>query len=60
MLASSHWQTTIFKPLLGEDCRRTMEIFKLLGVSITENEDTIVIGSPGYQHFHTPHRVIYW
>ena len=46
MLASlATGQTTIFKPLLGEDCRRTMEIFKLLGVSITENEDTIVIGS---------------
>ena len=60
MLASlATGQTTIFKPLLGEDCRRTMEIFKLLGVSITENEDTIVIGSPGYQHFHTPHQVLY-
>ena len=50
MLASlATGQTTIFKPLLGEDCRRTMEIFKLLGVSITEKRHNRY-RFPGYQH----------
>ena len=35
MLASlATGQSTIYKPLLGEDCLRTIEIFKLLGVNI--------------------------
>ena len=60
MLASlATGQTTIYKPLLGEDCRRTMEIFELLGVKITEHEETIIIDSPGYQQFKTPHQVLY-
>lgn len=37
MLASlAEGVSTIYKPLLGEDCRRTMDIFRLLGVEIKE------------------------
>lgn len=49
----------IYKPLLGEDCRRTMDIFRLLGVEIKEFEDYLVIDSPGYQAFKVPHQVLY-
>ncbi|NWK85376.1 3-phosphoshikimate 1-carboxyvinyltransferase [Staphylococcus sp. GSSP0090] len=52
-------KSTIYKPLLGEDCLRTVEIFKLLGVQIEVNEDKIEINSPGYKHFKTPHQVLY-
>ncbi|WP_418128641.1 3-phosphoshikimate 1-carboxyvinyltransferase [Staphylococcus sp. HKU1] len=51
--------STIHKPLLGEDCLRTVEIFRQLGVDITVGEEKIVINSPGYQHFNTPHQVLY-
>lgn len=60
MLASlATGQTTIYKPLLGEDCKRTMAIFELLGVTITEEGDRIIVDSPGYQNFKTPHQVLY-
>lgn len=52
-------KTTIYKPLLGEDCLRTVEIFKRLGVDITVTDDEISIDSPGYAHFQTPHQVLY-
>ncbi|PHK49228.1 3-phosphoshikimate 1-carboxyvinyltransferase [Staphylococcus edaphicus] len=52
-------KSTIYKPLLGEDCLRTVEIFKLLGVQIEVSEDKISIDSPGYKHFKTPHQVLY-
>lgn len=51
--------STIHQPLLGEDCLRTAEIFRLLGVSIDVQDDRIVIDSTGYQHFKTPHQVLY-
>ena len=60
MLASlAAGKSTIFKPLLGEDCHRTIEIFKLLGVEITVDDDNIIINSPGYKSFKTPHQVLY-
>ncbi|MCU5745486.1 3-phosphoshikimate 1-carboxyvinyltransferase [Staphylococcus sp. SQ8-PEA] len=49
----------ISEPLLGEDCLRTVEIFRKLGVEITVKEDSIVVRSPGYQHLHIPHQVLY-
>ncbi|WP_436859984.1 3-phosphoshikimate 1-carboxyvinyltransferase [Staphylococcus caeli] len=52
-------KSTIYKPLLGEDCLRTVEIFRLLGVQIQVHEDKIEIDSPGYKHFQTPHQVLY-
>ena len=52
-------RSTIYKPLLGEDCIRTVEIFRLLGVEIEILEDKIEINSPGYKFFQTPHQVLY-
>ncbi len=49
MLASlAEGVSTIYKPLLGEDCRRTMDIFRLLGVEIKEDDESLVLTSPGY------------
>ncbi|CAA3882926.1 3-phosphoshikimate 1-carboxyvinyltransferase [Staphylococcus aureus] len=60
MLASlAEGVSTIYKPLLGEDCRRTMDIFRLLGVEIKEDDEKLVVTSPGYQSFNTPHQVLY-
>lgn len=52
-------ESVIYQPLLGEDCLRTAEIFRLLGVSITIESDRITIQSPGYKNFKTPHQVLY-
>ena len=52
-------KTVIHKPLLGEDCQRTAEIFKLLGVDITITDDKIIVDSPGYENFKTPHQTLY-
>ncbi|MBZ8173238.1 3-phosphoshikimate 1-carboxyvinyltransferase [Staphylococcus cohnii] len=52
-------KSTIYKPLLGEDCIRTVAIFRLLGVEIDILEDKIEINSPGYKFFQTPHQVLY-
>ena len=61
MLASlATGQSTIYKPLLGEDCLRTIEIFKLLGVNIELAEEKIIVDSPGYNKFKTPSNTIYW
>ncbi|MCE5089712.1 3-phosphoshikimate 1-carboxyvinyltransferase [Staphylococcus devriesei] len=51
--------STIYKPLLGEDCQRTIDIFKLLGVDIHIEDEKIIIHSPGYQNFKTPHQTLY-
>ncbi|HGZ5600312.1 TPA: 3-phosphoshikimate 1-carboxyvinyltransferase [Staphylococcus aureus] len=60
MLASlAEGTSNIYKPLLGKDCRRTMDIFRLLGVDIKEDEDKLVVNSPGYKAFKTPHQVLY-
>lgn len=60
MLASlATGQSTIYKPLLGEDCLRTIEIFKLLGVNIQLAEEKIIVDSPGYNKFKTPHQTLY-
>ncbi|MFW0759855.1 3-phosphoshikimate 1-carboxyvinyltransferase [Staphylococcus cohnii] len=55
----AYGKSTIYKPLLGEDCIRTVEIFRLLGVEIDILEDKIEINSPGYKFFQTPHQVLY-
>lgn len=52
-------KSIIYKPLLGEDCQRTIEIFRLLGVEISIEEEKIMINSPGYQNFKTPHQTLY-
>ena len=53
-------KSIIEQPLLGEDCLRTIEIFKLLGVEIEIEEHRLIVNSPGYQHFNIPSNVIYW
>lgn len=52
-------RSVIHQPLLGEDCLRTAEIFRLLGVSIDVKTDQIIVDSPGYKNFKTPHQVLY-
>lgn len=52
-------KSIIEQPLLGEDCLRTIEIFKLLGVDIEIEEHRLIVDSPGYQHFKTPHQTLY-
>ncbi|MGJ5711928.1 3-phosphoshikimate 1-carboxyvinyltransferase [Staphylococcus auricularis] len=51
--------STIYEPLLGQDCLRTVDIFRTLGVDITIENQKIIVRSPGYQHFKTPHQVLY-
>lgn len=51
--------SVIYQPLLGEDCLRTAEIFEKLGVKMTITSEKIVIDSPGYQDFKTPHQCLY-
>ncbi|RIL78112.1 3-phosphoshikimate 1-carboxyvinyltransferase, partial [Staphylococcus equorum] len=60
MLASlAQGKSIITGPLLGEDCMRTANIFQTLGVQMTFSENQIEINSPGYEHFTTPHQVLY-
>ena len=59
LISLASGRSTIYKPLLGEDCIRTVEIFRLLGVEIEILEDKIEINSPGYKFFQTPHQVLY-
>ena len=39
LLSIDTGKSTIYKPLLGEDCLRTVEIFKLLGADIKVSEE---------------------
>ncbi|MGV3243965.1 3-phosphoshikimate 1-carboxyvinyltransferase [Staphylococcus sp. 11261D007BR] len=60
MLASlAKGKTTIYQPLLGEDCLRTAQIFKQLGVEIDIQEQNMTIDSPGYHQFNMPHQTLY-
>lgn len=52
-------KTTITGFLDGEDCLRTIEIFKQLGVVIERNGTTVVIESPGYMNWHNPATDLY-
>lgn len=45
--AVAHGQTTVYDPLLGEDCRSTLEAIRRLGAQVDEQADRLVItGSP--------------
>lgn len=60
MLASlSKGKTVISKPLLGEDCVSTINIFRKLGVQISIEEDNVIVDSPGYEQFHEPAEILY-
>lgn len=53
-------KTVIDNFLDGEDCLRTIEIFKQLGVSIEQNNTNVVIESKGYHHFTEPKEPLYF
>lgn len=60
MLASLYnGKTVINKPLLGEDCLSTINIFRQLGVNILITSDKLIVDSPGYEAFHEPDEVLY-
>lgn len=60
MLASlSKGKTVISKPLLGEDCVSTINIFRKLGVQISIEEDNVTVDSPGYEQFREPAEILY-
>ncbi|WP_114603333.1 3-phosphoshikimate 1-carboxyvinyltransferase [Staphylococcus sp. EZ-P03] len=57
--ALAEGKSTIYKPLLAEDCLRTIHIFRLLGVRFEISDDQVIVESPGYQNFTTPHQALY-
>lgn len=60
MLGSIAEGRTAIKGFLdGEDCLRTIEIFKMLGVTIERNGTDVVIDSPGMENWSTPQEELY-
>ncbi|WP_414739335.1 3-phosphoshikimate 1-carboxyvinyltransferase [Macrococcoides canis] len=60
MLASlNKGKTMISKPLLGDDCISTVNIFRKLGVDISIEEDSVTVDSPGYEQFREPDEILY-
>ena len=60
MLGSIAEGRTMIKGFLdGEDCLRTIEIFKRLGVSIERNGTDVVIDSPGIEGWISPSEELY-
>lgn len=60
MLGSIAKGRTAIKGFLdGEDCLRTIEIFKKLGVSIERNGTDVLIDSPGMDNWKTPTEELY-
>ncbi|SME96830.1 3-phosphoshikimate 1-carboxyvinyltransferase [Pseudobacteriovorax antillogorgiicola] len=47
-------KSTIYSPLLGADCRSTMDCFRALGVSFSIEDDKILVSSPGWRNFKNP------
>ncbi|MHA6259646.1 3-phosphoshikimate 1-carboxyvinyltransferase [Sporosarcina sp. CAU 1771] len=52
-------QTQVTGFLDGEDCLRTIEMFKQLGVSIERKGTEVLIDSPGMQNWQTPSTELY-
>lgn len=52
-------ETTITGFLDGEDCLRTIQIFKQLGVAIVQEGDTVRINSPGIANWKSPEKELY-
>ena len=52
-------KTSVTGFLDGEDCLRTIEIFKQLGVSINRTDTDVVIESPGINNWQTPTEELY-
>ena len=60
MLGSiANGKTKITGFLDGEDCLRTIDIFKLLGVSIVREGTNVSIDSPGINNWKTPTEELY-
>lgn len=60
MLASlSKGKTVISKPLLGDDCISTVNIFRKLGVNFSIEEHSVTVDSPGYDQFREPTEILY-
>nr|WP_243720186.1 3-phosphoshikimate 1-carboxyvinyltransferase [Macrococcus canis] len=60
MLASlNKGKTMISKPLLGDDCISTINIFRKLGVNISIEENSVTVDSPGYEQFREPDEILY-
>lgn len=53
-------KTTIVNFLNGEDCLRTIEIFKQFGVDIMIDNTDVVINSLGYNNFIEPNQPLYF
>lgn len=57
--AIAEGETSVTGFLDGEDCLRTIEIFKQLGVSIERKDTDVLIDSPGIQNWKTPTEELY-
>ena len=57
--AIAEGKTEVTGFLDGEDCLRTIEIFKQLGVSIERNDTDVFIDSPGIKSWKTPTEELY-
>ncbi|MDW0111618.1 3-phosphoshikimate 1-carboxyvinyltransferase [Sporosarcina saromensis] len=57
--AIAEGRTTVEGFLEGEDCLRTIEIFKQLGVSIERQGTNVTIDSPGIENWTTPSDELY-
>ncbi|MFP7169399.1 3-phosphoshikimate 1-carboxyvinyltransferase [Terribacillus sp. 7520-G] len=53
-------KTTVRHFLSGEDCLRTIDAFRALGVSIEQDGDTVIIESEGKDSFQEPLQPIYF
>src|SRR5699024_687974 len=61
MLASlAKGETKIANFLDGEDCLRTIEIFRQFGVDIKQNATNVVVNSEGVQKFVEPKEPLYF
>lgn len=52
-------KTSVTGFLNGEDCLRTIEIFRQLGVTIETDGTTVAIDSPGILNWQTPSEQLY-
>lgn len=52
-------RTTVKGFLDGEDCLRTIDIFRKLGVKIDRNETDVIIDSPGMKNWSQPEEDLY-
>jgi len=51
--------SAIRRPLLGEDCLSTIDVFRRLGVAITVSDEQVTVTSEGFKNFKEPVQVLY-